>query len=65
MRKIYLAVAAMSVSLLLPAVGSAASTREDLQDRIDSAKTVLDEILNTPDNSILTRIFCSKRRVLR
>jgi SH3 domain-containing YSC84-like protein 1 len=57
MRKIYLAVAAMSVSLLLPAVGSAASTREDLQDRIDSAKTVLDEILNTPDNSIPLNIL--------
>jgi lipid-binding SYLF domain-containing protein len=47
----------MSVSLLLPAVGSAASTREDLQDRIDSAKTVLDEILNTPDNSIPLNIL--------
>ena len=57
MRKIYLAVAAMSVSLLLPMVGSAASTREDLQDRIDSAKTVLDEILNTPDNSIPLNIL--------
>ena len=57
MRKIYLAVAAMSVSLLFPMVGSAASTREDLQDRIDSAKTVLDEILNTPDNSIPLNIL--------
>jgi SH3 domain-containing YSC84-like protein 1 len=57
MRKIYLAVVAMGVSLLLPAVGSAASSREDLQDRIDSAKSVLDEILNTPDNTIPLNIL--------
>ena len=57
MRKIYLAVLAMGLSLLLPAVGSAASSREDLQDRIDSAKSVLDEILNTPDNSIPLNIL--------
>ena len=57
MRKIYLAVVAMGVSLLLPAVGSAASSREDLQDRIDSAKSVLDAILNTPDNTIPLNIL--------
>jgi lipid-binding SYLF domain-containing protein len=57
MRKIYLAVVAMGLSLLLPAVGSAASSREDLQDRIDSAKSVLDAILNTPDNTIPLNIL--------
>jgi lipid-binding SYLF domain-containing protein len=36
---------------------AAASSREDLQDRIDAAKVVLDEILNTPDNTIPLNIL--------
>jgi lipid-binding SYLF domain-containing protein len=37
---------------LLPIAAFAASTRENLQERIDAAKAVLDEIMSTPDNSI-------------
>jgi lipid-binding SYLF domain-containing protein len=36
---------------------NAASTKEDLQDRIDAAKVVLNEILNTPDNTIPLNIL--------
>lgn len=36
---------------------SAASSKDDLQDRIDSAKVVLDEILKTPDNGIPMNIL--------
>ncbi len=35
----------------------AASSHEDLQDRIDAAKVVLDEIMNTPDRSIPLNIL--------
>ena len=45
------------ISGLATSTAQAASTREDLQDRIDSAKTVLDEIMNTPDNSIPLNIL--------
>jgi lipid-binding SYLF domain-containing protein len=51
----------LCLGLLIPAVTTiqahAASTREDLQDRVDAAKVVLDEILNTPDNSIPLNIL--------
>jgi SH3 domain-containing YSC84-like protein 1 len=43
---------ALAVSLLIPATAFAGSSREDLQVRIDAAKVVMDEIMNTPDNSI-------------
>jgi SH3 domain-containing YSC84-like protein 1 len=43
---------ALCVGLLVPCVAKAASTHEDLQDRIDAAKIVLDQILTTPDNTI-------------
>lgn len=36
---------------------NAASSKDDLQDRIDSAKAVLDEILKTPDNGIPMNIL--------
>lgn len=36
---------------------NAASSREDLQDRIDAAKLVLDQILKTPDNGIPMNIL--------
>jgi lipid-binding SYLF domain-containing protein len=45
------------LGFLIPASSFAASTREDLQDRVDAAKVVLDEILNTPDNSIPLNIL--------
>ncbi|MGB9407797.1 MAG: lipid-binding SYLF domain-containing protein [Terracidiphilus sp.] len=37
---------------MLPFTAFAGSNRESLQARIDAAKTVLDEIMSTPDNSI-------------
>jgi lipid-binding SYLF domain-containing protein len=37
---------------LLPIAGFAGSTRGNLQERVDAAKAVLDEIMGTPDNSI-------------
>ena len=42
----------VSLALLATSVASFAASREDLQDRIDSAKTVLDQIMNAGDNSI-------------
>ncbi len=51
----------LCLALLMPgfAVGSAAAatTREDLQDRVDAAKIVLEQILGTPDNSIPLNIL--------
>ena len=40
------------LSLFLPAISLGASTREDLQDRIDSAKLVLDQIMRANDRTI-------------
>jgi len=42
----------LSLCCLLPITAFAGSTRENLQERIDAAKVVLDEIMGTPDNSI-------------
>jgi lipid-binding SYLF domain-containing protein len=56
MKKFVSPILALCLGLLIP--GSAfASTKEDLQDRVDAAKVVLDEILNTPDNSIPLNIL--------
>src|SRR3984885_14499743 len=35
----------------------AASSHEDIQDRVDAAKVVIDEIVNTPDNTIPLNIL--------
>lgn len=35
----------------------AAASRDDLQDRVDASKVVLDQILNTPDNTIPLNIL--------
>ena len=47
---------ALCLGLLIPGfvtgTAQAASSHEDLQDRIDAAKTVVDQIVNTPDNTI-------------
>jgi len=52
---------AICLGLLIPGMtiiqAQAASTHEDLQDRIDAAKAVLDQILNTPDNTIPLNIL--------
>ncbi len=44
--------ALLSLCFMLPLTAFAASTREDLQARIDAAKVVLQEIMATPDKSI-------------
>jgi lipid-binding SYLF domain-containing protein len=45
------------LSLLLTPTAFAASTREDLQDRIDSAKLVLDQIMRANDRTIPSDIL--------
>jgi lipid-binding SYLF domain-containing protein len=57
MKRIISPVLALCLGLLVPAVGTAAATHEDLQDRVDAAKAVLNEILNTPDNTIPLNIL--------
>jgi lipid-binding SYLF domain-containing protein len=49
--------AAISLCLMLPLAAFAASTREDLQARIDAAKVVLNEIMAAQDNSIPMNIL--------
>jgi SH3 domain-containing YSC84-like protein 1 len=51
--------ASVCLSLLLTATAFAASTREDLQDRIDSAKLVLDQIMRANDRTIPSNILKS------
>ena len=61
MRRNTFPILALCLGILIPSLMTctalAASTREDLQDRIDAAKTVVDEIMNTPDNSIPMNIL--------
>jgi SH3 domain-containing YSC84-like protein 1 len=57
MKKLVSPVLALCLGLLIPGSAFAASSHEDLQDRIDSAKVVLDQILGTPDNSIPLNIL--------
>lgn len=61
MKKNISLVLTLCLGLLIPGFmtrsAAAASSREDLQDRIDAAKVVLDEILNTPDNTIPLNIL--------
>ena len=45
--------------LLLPTTAFAASTREDLQARIDAAKVVLDQIMNAGDRTVPSNILKS------
>jgi lipid-binding SYLF domain-containing protein len=42
----------LALCILIPLPAFAGSSREDLQNRIDAAKTVIDEIVHTPDNTI-------------
>jgi lipid-binding SYLF domain-containing protein len=56
-KKMVFAVLAMGLMAMQPVMSHAASSREDLQDRVDAAKTVLDQILNTPDNTIPLNIL--------
>ena len=50
-------VASLCFSLLLTCSAFAASSREDLQDRINSAKVVIDEIMQAQDRSIPQNIL--------
>ena len=45
-------IALLSLCFVLPSAAFAASTRENLQARIDAAKVVLDQIMAAKDNSI-------------
>src|SRR5580698_3691595 len=61
MKKFAFPLLGICLGLLIPGLVAssalAASTKEDLQDRIDAAKTVIDEIVNTPDNTIPLNIL--------
>ncbi len=50
-------IASICVGFLLSCPAFAASTRENLQDRIDAAKVVLDQIMGAKDNSIPMNIM--------
>jgi len=63
MKKIVFPAFALCLSMLTPASALAASTHEDLQDRVDAAKLVLDQILTTPDNTIPLNILNMARCV--
>jgi len=45
------------IAVLLPGAAFAASSRDDLQARIDASKTVLDQIMNAQDRSIPSNIL--------
>jgi lipid-binding SYLF domain-containing protein len=45
-------IALLALCFMLPSAAIAASTRENLQARIDAAKVVLEEVMATSDNSI-------------
>ncbi len=57
MKQFVAPVLALCMGVLVPGSAFAASSKEDLQDRLDAAKTVLTQILNTPDNSIPLNIL--------
>jgi SH3 domain-containing YSC84-like protein 1 len=61
MKKITSPFLALCLGLLIPGsvatTAFAASSHDDLQDRVEAAKTVLDEIMNTPDRSIPLNIL--------
>lgn len=60
MKKLTSQLLALCLGLFIPGItiqANAASSRENLQDRVDAAKAVIDEIMNTPDNSIPLNIL--------
>ena len=50
-------ISAICFCFLVTCTSFAASSKQDLQDRIDSAKTVLEQIMGAPDHSIPTDIL--------
>lgn len=60
MKKVIVSIwVSICLSLLLPTAALAASTREDLQARIDAAKVVLDQIMNAGDRTVPNNILKS------
>jgi lipid-binding SYLF domain-containing protein len=57
MKKFVSPILALCLGLAIPGSAFAASSRDDLQDRVDAAKLALDQILNTPDNTIPLNIL--------
>jgi lipid-binding SYLF domain-containing protein len=57
MKKFLAPTLVLCLGVLIPASAFAASTKEDLQDRLDAAKLVMDQILHTPDNTIPLNIL--------
>jgi lipid-binding SYLF domain-containing protein len=57
MKKFVTPILSLCLGLLIPSAAFAASSHDDLQDRVDAAKIVLDQILNTPDNTIPLNIL--------
>jgi lipid-binding SYLF domain-containing protein len=57
MKRMVSPVLALCLGLLIPGSAFAANNRDDIQDRVDAAKTALDQILNTPDNTIPLNIL--------
>jgi lipid-binding SYLF domain-containing protein len=51
------AIALFCMSLMIPSVAFAGSKRENLQDRVEAAKTVLDQIMSADDRSIPLNIL--------
>ena len=56
------ALASVCLSFLLTSTAIAASTREDLQARIDSAKVVLDQIMDAQDRTVPSNILRNRPR---
>jgi lipid-binding SYLF domain-containing protein len=50
-------IASLCMCLTVTCVANAASSKQDLQDRIDSAKTVLDQIMDAKDSTIPKNIL--------
>lgn len=50
-------IASLCMCLTVSCVANAASSKQDLQDRIDSAKTVLDQIMDAKDSTIPKNIL--------
>jgi SH3 domain-containing YSC84-like protein 1 len=49
--------ASLCLCLVLPCTAFSASSRDDLQDRVDAAKTVLDQVMSAQDHSIPMNIL--------
>jgi lipid-binding SYLF domain-containing protein len=57
LRKMKKTIVSLGLCLVLSCTAFAASTKEDLQDRVDAAKTVLDQVMAAGDRSIPMNIL--------